>query len=166
MCMLSVCLAMCVMFNGEISLLYNYTVIRYTRGVPEITETKLALEFIMKLDPKRYKRMLAQMRTTHYGRTPTLIRGLWRPHSGSRQDGPMKIQDQEAMESTTTARFLPMQLLCPRLNPGKGGESSRIQRKEDGRNNMLRMRRNWILCSRLREAQRSRESSGGNCHCR
>jgi hypothetical protein len=31
-------------------------------GVPEITESKLVLEFIMKLDPKRYKRMLAQMR--------------------------------------------------------------------------------------------------------
>jgi hypothetical protein len=32
MCMLSVCLAKCVIFSGEISLLYNYTVIRYTRG--------------------------------------------------------------------------------------------------------------------------------------
>jgi hypothetical protein len=31
-------------------------------GVPELTETKLALEFIMKLDPKRYKRMLSEMR--------------------------------------------------------------------------------------------------------
>jgi Zinc knuckle len=31
-------------------------------GVPEMTESKLALEFIMKLDPKRYQRMLAQMR--------------------------------------------------------------------------------------------------------
>jgi hypothetical protein len=31
MCMLSVCLARCVIFSGEISLLYNYTVIRYTR---------------------------------------------------------------------------------------------------------------------------------------
>jgi hypothetical protein len=30
--MLSLCLATCVIFNGEISLLYNYTVIRYTRG--------------------------------------------------------------------------------------------------------------------------------------
>jgi hypothetical protein len=29
-------------------------------GVPEITELKLAQEFIMKLDPKRYKRMQAQ----------------------------------------------------------------------------------------------------------
>jgi hypothetical protein len=32
MCMLSVCLARCVIFSREISLLYNYTVIRYTRG--------------------------------------------------------------------------------------------------------------------------------------
>jgi hypothetical protein len=31
-------------------------------GVPEITESKLALELIMKLDPKRYKRMLSEMR--------------------------------------------------------------------------------------------------------
>jgi hypothetical protein len=31
-------------------------------GVPEITESKLALEFITKLDPKRYKRMLSKMR--------------------------------------------------------------------------------------------------------
>ena len=31
-------------------------------GVPPPTERKLALEFIMKLDPKRYKRMLSQMR--------------------------------------------------------------------------------------------------------
>jgi hypothetical protein len=30
--MLSLCLATYVIFNGEISLLYNYTVIRYTRG--------------------------------------------------------------------------------------------------------------------------------------
>ena len=27
-----VCLAKCVVFNGKISLLYSYTVIRYTRG--------------------------------------------------------------------------------------------------------------------------------------
>jgi hypothetical protein len=32
MCMLSICLARCVICNGEISLLYNYTVIWYTRG--------------------------------------------------------------------------------------------------------------------------------------
>jgi hypothetical protein len=31
-------------------------------GVHKITETKLALEFITKLDPKRFKRMLVQMR--------------------------------------------------------------------------------------------------------
>jgi hypothetical protein len=31
-------------------------------GVPELTETKLVLEFIMKLDPKRYERMLSEMR--------------------------------------------------------------------------------------------------------
>jgi hypothetical protein len=31
-------------------------------GVPRPAERKLALEFIMKLDPKRYKRMLSQMR--------------------------------------------------------------------------------------------------------
>jgi hypothetical protein len=31
-------------------------------GVPMPTERKLALEFIMKLDPKRYKQMLSEMR--------------------------------------------------------------------------------------------------------
>ena len=39
-------------------------------GVPEITESKLALEFIMKLDPKRYKRMLAQMRNDALRKDP------------------------------------------------------------------------------------------------
>jgi hypothetical protein len=39
-------------------------------GVPEITESKLALEFIMKLDPKRYKRMLAQMRNDGLRKVP------------------------------------------------------------------------------------------------
>jgi hypothetical protein len=38
--------------------------------VPEITESKLALEFIMKLDPKRYKRMLTQMRNNALRKDP------------------------------------------------------------------------------------------------
>jgi hypothetical protein len=39
-------------------------------GVPEITESKLALEFITKLDPKRYKRMLVQMRNEALRKDP------------------------------------------------------------------------------------------------
>jgi hypothetical protein len=39
-------------------------------GVPEITVSKLALEFIIKLDPKRYKRMLAQMRNDALRKDP------------------------------------------------------------------------------------------------
>lgn len=39
-------------------------------GVLEITESKLALECIMKLDPKQYKRMLAQMRNDALRKDP------------------------------------------------------------------------------------------------
>jgi Zinc knuckle len=39
-------------------------------GVPEITDSKLALEFITKLDPKRYKRMLVQMRNEALRKDP------------------------------------------------------------------------------------------------
>jgi hypothetical protein len=39
-------------------------------GVPQPSERKFALEFIMKLDPKRYKRMLAQMRNDSLRRVP------------------------------------------------------------------------------------------------
>jgi Zinc knuckle len=39
-------------------------------GVPEIIESKLALEFIMKLDPKRYRRMLAPTRNDALRKDP------------------------------------------------------------------------------------------------
>lgn len=48
----------------------NQTKANEGAGVPEITESKLALEFIMKLDPKRYKRMLAQMRNDALRKDP------------------------------------------------------------------------------------------------
>ena len=48
----------------------NQTKANEGAGVPEITESKLALEFIMKLDPKRYKRMLAQMRNDAIRKDP------------------------------------------------------------------------------------------------
>ena len=48
----------------------NQTKANEGAGVPEITESKLALEFIMKLDTKRYKRMLAQMRNDALRKDP------------------------------------------------------------------------------------------------
>jgi hypothetical protein len=39
-------------------------------GVPVITDSKLALEFITKLDPKRYKRMLVQTRNEALRKDP------------------------------------------------------------------------------------------------
>jgi hypothetical protein len=48
----------------------NQTKANEGAGVPEISESKLALEFIMKLDPKRYKRMLAKMRNDALRKDP------------------------------------------------------------------------------------------------
>ena len=61
-------------------------------GVPRLTDRKLALEFIMKLDPKRYKRMLSQMRNDSLRNDPdaypSTLASAFRIASGWTNDDP------------------------------------------------------------------------------
>jgi hypothetical protein len=111
-------------------------------GVPEITESKLALEFITKLDPKRNKRMLVQMRNEALRKDPDAypktLAAAYRIVSGWGNDdlpsggGPIDIH----------SAFLGHRVRDESERSRQGGESSRIQREEGGRSYLFCLRSN------------------------
>ena len=109
----------------------NQTKANEGAGVPEITESKLALEFIMKLDPKRYKRMLAQMRNDALRKDPDAypktLASAYRIASGwSNEDpgvGGHGIENHNAFLADTA-------FVTKAKDPEKGGKSAGSKAKK------------------------------------
>jgi hypothetical protein len=115
----------------------------------------------MKLDPKRYKRMLSEMRNDALRKDPDaypkILASAYRIAPGWSSEeagGGSHSMDNHSAFLADTA------FVTKAKDPEKGGKMA------GSRNHLFRLRSNWTLCSRLREEGRSGESAGSHCHSR
>jgi hypothetical protein len=94
-------------------------------GVPEITESKMALEFITKLDPKRYKKVLVQMRNEALRKDPDAypktLAAAYRIASGWGNDDLPSGHQSTDMHSAFLADTV---LVTKARDPEKGGKAA------------------------------------------